>query len=225
MANNVKDGPQYPLDNVDETQGAILASTALVVGPAATAGGTGTLNAIGRAWEAGKVLNAGEIGLSRGGNISAQQVTRAGMPAGLTSAEMDALRNLGSLSNSAAGVLRETVSNSYFERNGFSTLDGKCGTNCFDGVYVKGDQVIVNEVKPLSANGSIKLSGGNDATGLKTQMSDDWIRSRASELIKSGNPAKVQTGTLILQASKAGKLTTVVSGVNSNGMVIVKVKP
>ena len=225
LANNVKDGPQYPLDNVDETQGAILASTALVVGPAATAGGTGTLNAIGRAWEAGKVLNAGEIGLSRGGNISAQQVTRAGMPAGLTSAEMDALRNLGSLSNSAAGVLRETVSNSYFERNGFSTLDGKCGTNCFDGVYVKGDQVIVNEVKPLSANGSIKLSGGNDATGLKTQMSDDWIRSRASELIKSGNPAKVQTGTLILQASKAGKLTTVVSGVNSNGMVIVKVKP
>lgn len=41
-----------------------LANTALVVGPATVAAGAGTLNAMGRAWEAGKVLNAGEIGMS-----------------------------------------------------------------------------------------------------------------------------------------------------------------
>lgn len=121
--------------------------------------------------------------------------------------------------------MRETVSNSYFERNGFTALDGKCGANCFDGVYVKGNQVIVNEVKPLQANGSIKLSGGNKSTDLKTQMTDGWIKSRTDQLLKSGDPAKIETGNLILQASRSGNLTTVVSGVNSNGMVIVKVKP
>ena len=116
-------------------------------------------------------------------------------------------------------------SGSYFERNGFKALDGKCGSNCFDGVYIKGDQVIVNEVKPLQANGSIKLSPRNPDTGLPTQMTDSWIKTRTDQLLKSGDPAKIQTGNLILQASRSGNLTTLVSGVNSNGMVIMKVKP
>ena len=125
-----------------------------------------------------------------------------------------------------AGELRETVSNSYFERNGFAPLDGKCGAgNCFDGVYIKGNQVIINEVKPLQANGSIKLSGGNEGTGLKTQMSDEWIVSRVRALRATKDPVKVQLADQIMAAKDAGKLTTVVSGVNSNGMVIVKVKP
>ena len=50
-------------------------------------------------------------------------------------------------------------------------------------------------------------------------------KSRVDQLLKSGDPAKVQTGNLILQSSRSGNLTTVVSGVNRNGMVIVKVKP
>lgn len=104
-------------------------------------------------------------------------------------------------------------------------LDGKCGPNCFDGVYIKGDQVIINEVKPLNANGSIKLSSGNEATGLKTQMTDDWIVSRAEALRTTKDPAKMKVGDQILAARNSGKLTTVISGVNSNGMVIVKVKP
>ncbi|TXI97791.1 MAG: hypothetical protein E6Q31_10125 [Aquabacterium sp.] len=148
-----------------------------------------------------------------------------GTPAGLNAAEVDALSKLDSLDSTKAGELRETVSNSYFDRNGFASLDGKCGAgNCFDGVYIKGNQVIINEVKPLQANGSIKLSGGNKSTDLKTQMSDEWIKSRIDQLLKSGDPAKVQTGNLILQSSRSGNLTTVVSGVNRNGMVIVKVK-
>ncbi|MDZ4314750.1 MAG: hypothetical protein U0989_08300 [Azonexus sp.] len=183
------------------------------------------LDSMGRAWESGKVLNAGEISMSGGGNISAQQITRVGTPAGLNTTEISALSKLDSLDNTSAGLLRETVSNSYFERNGFMALDGKCGSNCFDGVYVKGNQVIVNEVKPLSANGSIKLSSGNKSTDLGTQMSDEWIVSRAEALKATNDPAKMEVGNKILAARGAGKLTTVVSGVNSNGMVIVKVKP
>ncbi len=225
LANNVKDGPQYPLDGADEKQGAILANTALVVGPAAVAAGAGTLNAMGRAWEAGKVLNAGEIGMSSGGNISAQQITRVGTPAGLTSAEMNTLSNLDSMSSGAAGAARETVSNSYFERNGFKALDGKCGAgNCFDGVYIRGDQVIVNEVKPLNADGSIKLSPAQPS-GLPTQGTIEWVLDRATYLKESSDPVLKRTGQSILDAHRNGNLTTLISGVNSNGMVIVKVKP
>ncbi len=122
-------------------------------------------------------------------------------------------------------ILTPLIPNNYFERNGFTALDGKCGANCFDGVYIKGDKVIINEVKPLSANGSIKLSGANDSTGLKTQMSDDWIKSRANELIKSGDATKIEVGSLILQAGRTRNLTAIVSGVSSSGMVIVRVKP
>lgn len=179
----------------------------------------------GKAWEAGKVLGAGEVVISRAGNISAQQVTRGGMPAALNAMESGQLSKLDTLGNAEAGALREAVADSYFQRNGFAALDGKCGTNCFDGVYIKGDQVIVNEVKPLNADGSIKLSGGNGETGLKTQMSDEWIVSRARALKATKDPVKEQVADKILAARNAGKLTTVVSGVNRNGMVIVKVKP
>lgn len=86
------------------------------------------------------------------------------------------------------------------------------------------DQVIVNEVKPLNANGSIQLNGPT-AAGLPTQGTIQWVESRAQALIDSKDPVKVQTGYLIMKAKSAGSLTTVVSGVNSNGMVIVKVKP
>jgi filamentous hemagglutinin len=120
--------------------------------------------------------------------------------------------------------VRETVSNSYFERNGFKSMDGKCGSNCFDGVYIKGDQVIVNEVKPLNADGSIKLSPAQPS-GLPTQGTLDWVKDRAQALIDTKDPAKVEVGKLIQEADRAGKLTTTISGVNSNGMVIVKVKP
>lgn len=85
--------------------------------------------------------------------------------------------------------------------------------------------MIINEVKPLNANGSIKLSSGNEATGLKTQMTDDWIVSRAEALKATNDPGKMEVGNKILAARASGKLTTVVSGVNSNGMVVVKVKP
>jgi filamentous hemagglutinin len=104
-------------------------------------------------------------------------------------------------------------------------MDGKCGAgNCFDGVYIKGDQVIVNEVKPLNTDGSIKLSPAQP-TGLPTQGTNQWVLDRAQALIDTKDPNKVQVGKLIQDADRSGKLTTTISGVNSNGMVIVKVKP
>lgn len=85
--------------------------------------------------------------------------------------------------------------------------------------------MIVNEVKSLQANGSIKLSPPNADTELPMQGGIKWVISRAEALIKTGGPAKVAAGNKINEAIKNGKLTTVISGVNSNGMVIVKVKP
>ncbi|MDZ7919576.1 hypothetical protein [Rhodoferax sp.] len=224
LANNVKDGPQYPIDNQDEKAGALLANTALVVGPGVVAGVEGTLNAMGRAWEAGKVLNAGEIAMSNGGNISAQQITRVGTSAALDTAEIGKLGTLDSLNSTAAGTLRETVSNSYFERNGFKALDGKCGSNCFDGVYIKGDQVIVNEVKPLNADGSIQLNP-SQPSGLPTQGTTQWVLDRADFLKKSSDPVLKQTGQKILDAYDSGNLMTTITGINKNGMTIVRVKP
>ena len=187
-------------------------------------GGTQASQGVARAWESGKVLDAGDILISQGGNISAQQITRVGTPAGLVPDELSLLKQMDSMTSSQAGVVREVVADSYFQRNGFTAMDGKCGAgNCFDGVYVKGDRVIVNEVKPLNADGSIKLSSATG--GLPTQGTIQWVESRANQLLKSGDPGKIETGKMILQASRSGSLTTVVSGVNGNGMVIVKVKP
>ncbi|MGE8360952.1 DUF637 domain-containing protein [Pseudomonas sp.] len=52
LANNVKGGPQYPLDSTDENQGAILANTALVVGPAAAAGVRATASSLSKTADA-----------------------------------------------------------------------------------------------------------------------------------------------------------------------------
>ncbi|STQ91109.1 hemagglutinin repeat-containing protein [Iodobacter fluviatilis] len=181
-------------------------------------------NLVGKAWESSKILNAGEVTASGKGFISTQQITTQGVPAALNQAELTQLSKLSRLDTGQAGALRETVADAYFSRNGFTALDGKCGSNCFDGVYFKGDQVIINEVKPLNANNSIKLTGPNPTTALPPQMSDQWIRSRANELSRSGDPAKATTGSAILKALDNGTLVKMVSGVDSVGMTMVKLK-
>lgn len=124
----------------------------------------------------------------------------------------------------AQGTLREIVADNYFQRNGYQVLDGKCGSgNCFDGVYIKGNTVYVNEVKPLNADGTIKLSGpsGNQ----QTQMSKKWVVDAVARL-KEGTPAQKEVAATIQKAMDAGSgsLVRVVTGVNSNGMTIVKLK-
>ncbi len=223
FSNNVKDAPPYSLDNADEQRGAIWANIALVAGPVAKGAGGAVLTTVGEAWEVSKILTAGEVATSTKGTISAQQMTRMGVSATLNEAELAKLGSINSLDSAAAGALRETVADSYFTRNGFTALDGKCGVNCFDGVYVKGNQVIINEVKPLGQNNTIQLNGPNLSTKLPTQMTDRWIDSRLAELVNSGDPLKMATAQTIQTAINNGTLVKMVSGINGNGMTMVKV--
>jgi filamentous hemagglutinin len=169
------------------------------------------------------VALAGKVGASSGGNISAQQITRAGVPARLSTAEQGTLTTIDTLPDTALqGAAREYVANSYFTRNGFTPLEGKCGSgNCFDGVYVKGNMVYLNEVKPLNANGSIRLSGPSGK--MDTQMTDAWISSAIGRL-KEGTPVQRQTAAAIEKVLNTPNLVKIVTGVNSNGMTIVKLQ-
>lgn len=185
------------------------------------------LGALGRTLGALDVAFAGKVGASVGGNISTQQVTREGIAASLNASERASLAKLNALSDTAEqGVLRENVTNSFFSRNGFTQLEGKCGSNnCFDGVFVKGNTVYVVETKPLQVNGAIKLDGGNPSTNLPPQMSDAWVASRATELAKTGDLTRQQTASLIQKAldpSSNIKLVKIVSGANENGVTLVK---
>ncbi|PMS13217.1 hemagglutinin repeat-containing protein [Trinickia caryophylli] len=165
---------------------------------------------------------AGPVSASAKGNISASQITMEGMPARLSTAEQGILSQIDNLGSTALqGDAREYVANNYFVRNGYTPLDGKCGAgNCFDGVYIKGDTVYINEVKPLNPNGSIKLSGPSDS--MSTQMTDEWIGSAVRRLENSGNPESIKTAQLIKSAINENRLVKLVSGVNGQGMTTVK---
>jgi filamentous hemagglutinin len=112
---------------------------------------------------------------------------------------------------------------SYFQRNGYQALDGKCGAQCFDGVCVKDGKVYISEVKPMGADGSIQLNGPSSTTNLPAQMTDGWIRNRAQYLKDFGSPEQVRTGNLVLQALDQKNIVRVVTGVNSSGATMVKV--
>lgn len=134
--------------------------------------------------------------------------------------------NRGLLNNSnhaQTGALREDIADSYFTSSGYTKLESKCGSNCFDGVYIKNGELYIVEVKPLQNNGSIKLSSGNQKTGLDTQMTDKWIISRANKLSSSKiDPVAKATGDKILQAIESGKpVNKIVIGVNSSRTVTV----
>ncbi|MCZ8227697.1 MAG: cell surface protein, partial [Burkholderiaceae bacterium] len=184
--------------------------------------GTRVLTAIGRAAGSLDVFLAGRATASSGGNISARQITEEALPVRLSVVEQAALHQIDSLpSTSAQGKLREYIADSYFARNSFTQLEGKCGSgNCFDGVFVKGNKVYINEVKPLNANGSIQLSGPSG--NMATQMSDSWIESAISRLELSGNTEALRTAAVIRDAIRREALVKVVTGVNQNGMTIVK---
>ena len=179
---------------------------------------TGT---VGRALGALDETLAGDVVASKGGNIAASQVTNQGMTLPLSAADRVLLSQIDSLPNTTLqGDAREFIVNNYFARNGYTSLNGKCGVNCFDGVYVKGDTVYINEVKPLKANGSIKLNGPAD--DLPTQMTDDWVASATQRLRATGNADAMKTADIIDAARKDGKLVKMVTGVNNQGATVVK---
>jgi filamentous hemagglutinin len=167
---------------------------------------------------------AGTVGTSAGGNISALKMTEESMSLGVSAGQRSVLAQLeGLANNNVSGDLREFVANNYFSSNGFKSLQGKCGSNCFDGVYIKGDSVYINEVKPLTAEGSIQLSGPS-ATGLPAQMSDDWIKNVLGRLKLSTDPATLETAKIVQKAIDDGKLIKMVTGVNSKEMRVIKIK-
>lgn len=85
---------------------------------------------------------------------------------------------------------------------------------------MKGDMVYINEVKPLNANGAIKL---NDPSGsLPTQMTDDWVTGAIDRLRQTGDAAAMQTADIIQAAKDNGKLVKLVAGVDSQGATVVK---
>ncbi len=177
-----------------------------------------------RVGESIDVWLAGPVNPTGKGFISTGKVTMESMPVKLNTAEQGVLSQLDQLpSKDLQGQAREYVANNYFVRNGFTPLDGKCGANCFDGVYVKGNTVYVNEVKPLNESGSISLNPENGTTKLPTQQTDDWIAYSVKRLKDSENPQLVETANVVEQALKSGNLVKLVSGVDSNGMVIVKI--
>ena len=192
----------------------------LFLGGAVTNRVIGTL---GRVFASLDVGLAGTAGASASGNLSARQLTEEGMALRLTASEQSLVGQLNGLADTnLSGAVREFASDTYFMRNGFTRLEGKCGSNCFDGVYVKGDVVYINEVKPLRADGTIKLNGP-DGT-LSTQMSDAWIDDAIQRLSESKTPDAVKTASLLRAAKNNGTLVKLVTGVNERGMTVVKLK-
>lgn len=167
---------------------------------------------------------AGTVGASAGGNISAQKLTAEGMSLTLSSAEKGLAAQLeGTFSSQVLADLREFVADSYFMRNGFTRLEGKCGANCFDGVYLKDGKVYINATKPLGTNNSISLSPADPKTGLPAQMSDSWIDSAVRRLATSADPAARKTATIIQDAIDKGTIIKLVTGVNSKGATVIKI--
>lgn len=170
---------------------------------------------IGRFVESVDALLAGRAVASSTGNISARQVTEGGMSLPLSVSERTLLSQVSSLPNTTAqGDLSEFVVNNFFARNGYTVLDGKCGSNCFDGVYIRGKTVYINEMKPLKADGSIKLNGPQGS--LPTQMTDSWI-DQALIKLDSGTAAQKDVAKQIRDAINEGRLVKMATAFDSTG--------
>lgn len=171
------------------------------------------------------VMHAGKVSPAVKGNISFGQMVENSASADLTQAERNLLKQLnGTRPHHVDGDLREYVVDSYFLRNGFRRLEGKCGNgNCFDGVYVKNGKVIINEVKPIGAKGSVKLGVENKGTNLPVQTTDLWVEHAIACLEKSGNAELIETSKIIRGAQNDGNLIKTVSGVDRHGINFVRV--
>jgi filamentous hemagglutinin len=166
---------------------------------------------------------AGDVAASSSGNIAASKISTQASQAAFSAAEQALMAQIDQLPNTTLqGNLREYLVDNFFTRNGFTSLEGKCGPNCFDHIFTDGKQVYIVETKPLAGNGSIKLSPQNPATNLPAQMSDSWIDAALSRLRESGDPTAAASANTVAAARASGNLTKLVIGVDANGLTIVR---
>ena len=162
------------------------------------------------------------ITTSAGGYIKASIITENGKIIDPPKDVLDKQKQLlGNKDKNATGVLREDIADSYFKNSGYTKLESKCGSNCFDGVYTKNGEIYIVEVKPLSRNAINLSSNKNSPNDIGVQMSNDWIVSRANQLANlKNNPVAKATGDKILKAIEAGKpINKIVVGVNDSRAV------
>lgn len=78
----------------------------------------------------------------------------------------------------------------------------------------------------MGENGSIKLNGENPGTKLDVQMTDEWIKSRARELLKNSASTQAQRdiASKILANLGTSNIVKTVTGVSSRGATIVKLQ-
>jgi len=91
----------------------------------------------------------------------------------------------------------------------------------------KTGQLVIVEVKPLTDKG-IKLSSGNEKTGLPDQMTDAWIAHAPERLEESKSPAAQATFAKLQEyydeGTKTYNVQKAVIGVNSNDVKLVMLK-
>ena len=158
------------------------------------------------------------ITTSAGGYIKASIITENGK---IIDPPKDVLNKqkelIGNKDKNATGVLREEIADSYFKNSGYTKLESKCGSNCFDGVYTENGEIYIVEVKPLSRNAINLSSNKNSPNDIGVQMSDKWIKSRVLALSDTGNIEAIKTAKLIDKAVKQGKpINKIVVGVNDS---------
>lgn len=218
---NLRD--QDRVDLMHATNGAAVPDTTieqmLIGGKLQSSLGRALGDAIARA----PISAAGDVVASSSGNIAAGKISTQASQVAFSAAEQALMAQIDQLPNTTLqGNLREYLVNNFFARNGLTSLEGKCGSNCFDHIFTDGNRVYIVETKPLAGNGSIKLSTGNQTTNLPAQMSDSWIDSALSRLRESGDPTAVATANIVAAARSSGTLTKLVIGVDANGLTIVK---
>ena len=84
-----------------------------------------------------------------------------------------------SLAAQEVGALTERVMNRYFESSGWKRVEGQVGRTGFDGLYVKREGGVVQDVLFAESKYNSSLL---DSTNHGTQMSQDWTRRKLVEL-------------------------------------------
>ena len=107
----------------------------------------------------------------------------------------------------------------------YKAVPNVLGNTGFDNTFVKYASdgktildVVVNETKPLQADGSVLLNKATES--LPAQMSDKWLKSVADRLLKSGDADSMRIADWIIERG-ARKTVTGVGVQDGVGKVMV----